>query len=983
MGIQGLLKGLNPLLVPPSTTSTPTAPPTYNISQFQNATLAIDASSWLHKAAYSCAEPFVEALENNTRNPQVEQTYSRYMTRRCDELISQAGIAKIYLVFDGKRCPMKRGTNVEREEKRQKNLREARRFKSEGRMTEAYDRYRCCIKVTEEMGRVVAREVRKKWGRAGGGVVECVFSPYEADAQLAKLCLDGYADAVVTEDSDVIVYSAACRTPFPIIYKLDRNSGSCDVITMDWLLSSSPDDAPNDRPHLDISSMKRFLPDMNQTECKREKKGGSSRVKGNAFLSTLRHMYNKERKTPGSGVRMFIQACVLSGCDYAPSQLHKVGPITSFKFIKEQGHRSPEKRFFHLLKALPREKILESPDNSKESSSDSSSTLQRRKGDRGLDTVVSDYEKLLSQSEAVFYYHHVLQMSDGSTVPLVEPRLSSSTKNNDCFLPDMARFNDDMSFVGSVDDGETCDKENGEDDGLLEYSPFQELIQNSQQLNESSLQTGRSGEEKENNVIFSEQLSDQHLSEMAMPRKEIHSKNKLAKPVANGLEDSLVGSILQNVHGTNTAKDSLFQLDDIETRFYTARGGKSPMARASSSMTMSSSSWKGKTEEVGTTNPFASFAHGSVSENPKRNNNNRFDKEHNDQVSDLQGNVRCSVDASETSRSIDGLFPDKTKQLHHRPVESVLIAAYSASPHFSTIHNPQPHQHGESKRPLRKVPAEETKGNVEDESEIDEDIVDPPSPCPTHTRKKRRLTGSIERVDSSLVAASSTVAAEKRIRTNIQHEETVTPVVKSRFFGGSSSNRPTSLPRRVTPDVSNLDTSGNSSQCKKIDPARSKLTYDDGCDDDDECVVIEFPNKLPQNQQERYAKAESDNHSRSSSSSMAFQLRKNSSPLPNTSASNVHQREHSVQRQHYISPFQSSNRLRIETAKQKSRKPRKPILDGLYKQQQLAKSSSSSSSSMPKKRLFSSQETNAFSKAGDMKRKRAGAITSFFQPKPR
>eukprot|EP00957_Ditylum_brightwellii_P034049 2579199-Ditylum_brightwellii.AAC.1 len=100
---------------------------------------------------------------------------------------------------------MKRGTNVEREEKRQKNLREARRFKSEGRMTEAYDRYRCCIKVTEEMGRVVAREVRKKWGRAGGGVVECVFSPYEADAQLAKLCLDGYADAVVTEVGGLFV----------------------------------------------------------------------------------------------------------------------------------------------------------------------------------------------------------------------------------------------------------------------------------------------------------------------------------------------------------------------------------------------------------------------------------------------------------------------------------------------------------------------------------------------------------------------------------------------------------------------------------------------------------------------------------------------------------------------------------------------------------------------------------------------------------
>ena len=29
--------------------------------------------------------------------------------------------------------------------------------------------------------------------------VSCISSPYEADAQLAKLCIDGIADAVVTE----------------------------------------------------------------------------------------------------------------------------------------------------------------------------------------------------------------------------------------------------------------------------------------------------------------------------------------------------------------------------------------------------------------------------------------------------------------------------------------------------------------------------------------------------------------------------------------------------------------------------------------------------------------------------------------------------------------------------------------------------------------------------------------------------------------
>lgn len=37
------------------------------------------------------------------------------------------------------------------------------------------------------------------------------------------------------KDSDVLVYSAACGMPFPIIYKLDRKTGNCNVFSMDWV----------------------------------------------------------------------------------------------------------------------------------------------------------------------------------------------------------------------------------------------------------------------------------------------------------------------------------------------------------------------------------------------------------------------------------------------------------------------------------------------------------------------------------------------------------------------------------------------------------------------------------------------------------------------------------------------------------------------------------------------------------------------------
>ena len=41
------------------------------------------------------------------------------------------------------------------------------------------------------------------------------------------------------EDSDLLVYSAACLNPFPIIFKLDRKTGTCNVITMNWLLHAT------------------------------------------------------------------------------------------------------------------------------------------------------------------------------------------------------------------------------------------------------------------------------------------------------------------------------------------------------------------------------------------------------------------------------------------------------------------------------------------------------------------------------------------------------------------------------------------------------------------------------------------------------------------------------------------------------------------------------------------------------------------------
>ena len=146
----------------------------------------------------------MEATENGTRDRIAEEKYCKYMIDRCSELLTWGKIDKIYLVFDGIRVPLKSGTNAARESKRQCNIREARRVMSCGRRNEAQDKYRACVKGNEQMARVVAAKVEEKWGKDDSGMndtvrVKCIWSPYEADSQLAKLCIDGWAHAVVTE----------------------------------------------------------------------------------------------------------------------------------------------------------------------------------------------------------------------------------------------------------------------------------------------------------------------------------------------------------------------------------------------------------------------------------------------------------------------------------------------------------------------------------------------------------------------------------------------------------------------------------------------------------------------------------------------------------------------------------------------------------------------------------------------------------------
>ena len=480
MGINGLLKALSPILIPvnelnnesnnASRKSRSSSSPKYNIRQFSNKSIAIDASSWLYKGSYSCAERLVESIEEKRIDEVCEQRLCNYITKRCDELLTHASIKRIYLVFDGKRCPLKEATNKEREMKRKENLKEARRLMQIGNRSLASDKYRACVKIAPWMSDSIAKAIKQKWGNATTEKfgyttpkVSCVFSPYEADAQLVKLYIDGFVDAIVTEDSDVLAYSAACGISVPIIYKLSRDDGSCDVITMDWLLSSDDHEDENTvkkNNNYELSLYpclrRKFLSRSNSNEKKVNSKKKQMGGTGSALVSHLTAMISRERRQKGSGARMFVQSCVLAGCDYAPNRLAGVGVITAFKMIKENAHRDVSSRFHHILNSFPADKILPEDIINFDGDIKNNGSVQIKKED--LPEAIQSYETLLAKSEAVFYYHQVRNIVTGEIVPLHSPlsyeagnsltcsETNKSELNN--FIPSLSRFDGDLSFIG-------------------------------------------------------------------------------------------------------------------------------------------------------------------------------------------------------------------------------------------------------------------------------------------------------------------------------------------------------------------------------------------------------------------------------------------------------------------------------------------------------------------------------------------------------
>ncbi|BGP39686.1 hypothetical protein JCM10450v2_003655 [Rhodotorula kratochvilovae] len=151
-------------------------------------------------------------LLKEIQRPAHVREYVNYAMHRA-RMLKHFGVTPL-LVFDGGLLPSKMGTEDAREAKRSDALARGRAFLAEGKGAQARDCFVKAVDVTPAMAFQLIKALRREG-------IQYVVAPYEADPQLAYLEKAGLVDAIVTEDSDLLVFG--CRN---VLFKLD-GEGNC------------------------------------------------------------------------------------------------------------------------------------------------------------------------------------------------------------------------------------------------------------------------------------------------------------------------------------------------------------------------------------------------------------------------------------------------------------------------------------------------------------------------------------------------------------------------------------------------------------------------------------------------------------------------------------------------------------------------------------------------------------------------------------
>ena len=176
---------------------------------------------------------------------------------------------KAICVFDGQKLPAKLATNEKRRSGRDEALKKAREALAAGEDWKARNYFCQAIKISPEINQSVKKFCASK-------NLKVITAPYEADAQLAYLSRKKLVSAVISEDSDLVIFGIE-----NLVTKLDDN-GACKLVQ---------------------------TADLNRVE--------GLRPFGKDKLLWLRY------------------ACLLQGCDYYPSGLAGIGLKTAVKMLQK------------------------------------------------------------------------------------------------------------------------------------------------------------------------------------------------------------------------------------------------------------------------------------------------------------------------------------------------------------------------------------------------------------------------------------------------------------------------------------------------------------------------------------------------------------------------------------------------------------------------------------------------------------------------
>ena len=127
-----------------------------------------------------------------------------------------------YLVFDGDYLPSKAATEAARAKRREESRSAGLELHRLGKVSQAYLELQKAVDVSPEMARQLIDELKRS-------DVQFVVAPYEADVQLAFLEREGHISAIISEDSDMLVFGAQC-----LLTKLDQYGDCVEINRRDF-----------------------------------------------------------------------------------------------------------------------------------------------------------------------------------------------------------------------------------------------------------------------------------------------------------------------------------------------------------------------------------------------------------------------------------------------------------------------------------------------------------------------------------------------------------------------------------------------------------------------------------------------------------------------------------------------------------------------------------------------------------------------------